>query len=271
MLLSWDIVGVATGVTATVSLLASFGDQIIGLHSDGGLVWCHSKALLAQTSGASPATPSAWKRLSVWDEAGATWPSPTAPLQCMAAPYGAMQLFAVDATGSLFVMVAGPKPSSSVGEAALRGTAAADAAKKVSRAVRIGTAPRGVHQLIVHENRLYCVAEWESGCALYHWSNAVDAACAAAVTALLASTDSDVTVTVSLPASTWTPLCDATSVRATPVFPPCWLACLLHMRAAAPPCRRFTWACWAPCLWVSLAASCARCRMYHLQAPRQAP
>jgi hypothetical protein len=199
-LFQWAIAGSATGASAALKLMASFGDQLIAVHADDTLVWCQSAALIAQVSGVAAATPSAWKRLQVWDALGAVWPTPTAPLVAICAQPGTMRLFAVDASGALHVMIAGPKPVSVSSDAApaLRGAPE----KRVSRAVLVGVAPAGVTSLAVFESHLFATT---AAGTLLRWSICCDEACALATAAL------QVPSTTVAPSS-WAPVCDVPAV-----------------------------------------------------------
>lgn len=207
-LFQWDVAGSATGASAALKLMASFGDQLIAVHSDDTLVWCQSAALIAQVSGSAPAAPSAWKRLQVWDASGAVWPSPSAPLTAVCAQSGTMRLFAVDASGALHVMIAGPKPASVGSEAApaLRGAPE----KRVSRAVLVGIAPAGVTSLAVLESNL--LATTAAG-TLLRWSLTCDEACSLATAALQREAPA---TTVS--PSSWIPVCDVPTVCIQSIF-----------------------------------------------------
>jgi hypothetical protein len=196
----WSVVGLADAVTATAKMLSSFGEQWIAVGPEASLIWCQHKALLSQLAGTTPASPSAWKKLSVWDENGALWPATSDPIQCMSAQTGTMRMIAVTRSHGLWLMIPGPKPvdPSAVG--------APDATKKVSRCARVGDAPAGISDVAVLDGRLYGIVTREGVTSVWQWGVTLDEASAVATSKLTSD------AATAIPAASWSRVIDCDEV-----------------------------------------------------------
>jgi hypothetical protein len=203
----WSVIGPADPVTATVKMMSSFGEQWIAVGGEGSLVWCQHKALVAQLAGTGPATPSAWKKLLVWDEAGALWPIASDPIRCMSAQTGTMRMVAVTQGRGIWLMVPGPKPIDP------SGTTVPEAARKVSRCARIGEAPAGISDVAVLDGRLYAIVTRDGTTSLWQWGLSLDEACTFATSKFTSDSPA------SLPPAAWSRVLDCDKVWRCVEFP----------------------------------------------------